>query len=265
MRGAWRHAAADNPDVILFLGDYIYENGPRENLPRRHNKELATDLASYRKRYGLYKADADLQAAHAAAPWMVVWDDHEVVNNYKAERSPGMEDRAAFLKAWFDALPNWALAARQLAAAKGHAHLAILKLGGQTDQGPGKSLTIINRQIDRMTKLVEELLDISRLQAGRLSLELERFNLAELVRETCDRMSVLSQAHPLRVEAPESLEGLWDRGRLDQVLTNYGTVQMTSRDVNTSITTAAGGCVVNHGLMHVLAQGAGGAQRARHR
>jgi PAS domain S-box-containing protein len=107
-----------------------------------------------------------------------------------------------------------------LAAAKGHAHLAMLKLGGQTDQGPGKSLTIINRQIDRMTKLVEELLDISRLQAGRLSLELERFDMSVLVRETCERMSVLSQAHPLRVEAPEHVEGLWDRGRLDQVLTN---------------------------------------------
>lgn len=107
-----------------------------------------------------------------------------------------------------------------LAAAKGHAHLAMLKLGGQVDQGPGKSLKIINRQIDRMTKLVEELLDISRLQAGRLSLELERFDLGQLVRETCDRMSVLSQAHPLQVEVPECLEGLWDRGRLDQVLTN---------------------------------------------
>jgi PAS domain S-box-containing protein len=107
-----------------------------------------------------------------------------------------------------------------LAAAKGHAHLAMLKLGGQVDTGPGKSLTIINRQIDRMTKLVEELLDISRLQAGRLSLELERFDLGGLVRETCDRMAVLSQAHPLRVEAPEHLEGVWDRGRLDQVLTN---------------------------------------------
>ncbi len=83
-----------------------------------------------------------------------------------------------------------------LAAVKGHAHLAMIKLGGPTDQGPGKSLTIINRQIDRMTKLVEELLDISRLQAGRLSLELERFELGGLVRETCDRMSVLSQSHP---------------------------------------------------------------------
>jgi PAS domain S-box-containing protein len=107
-----------------------------------------------------------------------------------------------------------------LAAAKGHAHLAMIKLGNQTETGPGKSLKIINRQIDRMTKLVEELLDISRLQAGRLSLELERFDVGLLLRETCDRMAVLSQAHPLRLEGPEHLEGLWDRGRLDQVVTN---------------------------------------------
>ena len=107
-----------------------------------------------------------------------------------------------------------------LAAAKGHAHLAMIKLGNQTETGPGKSLKIINRQIDRMTKLVEELLDISRLQAGRLSLELERFDLGLLLRETCDRMTVLSQAHPLRLEGPEHFEGLWDRGRLDQVVTN---------------------------------------------
>jgi PAS domain S-box-containing protein len=107
-----------------------------------------------------------------------------------------------------------------LAAAKGHAHLAMLKLGSEAESGPGKSLKIINRQIDRMTKLVEELLDISRLQAGRLSLELERFDLTALVRETCDRMAVLSQAHPLKLEMPERVEGVWDRGRLDQVLTN---------------------------------------------
>ncbi|MBZ4332385.1 PAS domain S-box protein [Corallococcus interemptor] len=107
-----------------------------------------------------------------------------------------------------------------LAAAKGHAHLALLKLGGQTEAGPGKSLQIINRQIDRMAKLVEDLLDISRLQAGRLSLELEPFDLSQLVLETRDRMAVLSQTHELKVEAPEHLEGTWDRGRLDQVLTN---------------------------------------------
>ena len=108
-----------------------------------------------------------------------------------------------------------------LAAAKGHAHLALMKMGEEAEApGPGRSLKIINRQIDRMAKLVEDLLDVSRLQAGRLALEVERFDLPALVRETCDRMGVLSQTHSLHVEAPEHLEGAWDRGRLDQVLTN---------------------------------------------
>ncbi len=107
-----------------------------------------------------------------------------------------------------------------LAAAKGHAHLAMLKLGAENESGTGRSLKIINRQIDRMAKLVEDLLDVSRLQAGRLSLELERFDLSQLVRETCDRMTVLSQQHALKLEVPELLEGVWDRGRLDQVITN---------------------------------------------
>ncbi|MGF7473804.1 alkaline phosphatase D family protein, partial [Salmonella enterica subsp. enterica serovar Minnesota] len=39
-------------------------------------------LADYRIRYGQYKADPDLRAAHAACPWLVTWDDHEVDNNY---------------------------------------------------------------------------------------------------------------------------------------------------------------------------------------
>ena len=110
--GAWRDAATSNPDLVLFLGDYIYENGRRPDLPRQHQDEMAVDLGSYRRRYGLYKADPDLQAAHAAAPWMAVWDDHEVVNNYKAERAPSMADREAFLrrraagyKAWYEHMP----------------------------------------------------------------------------------------------------------------------------------------------------------------
>lgn len=105
--GAWRHCAADNPDVVLFLGDYIYEAAPREGQTRRHNDGAATDLASYRKRYGLYRSDTDLQAAHAAAPWVVIWDDHEVVNNYKAERSPSMEDPKAFAKRRYEAYKVW--------------------------------------------------------------------------------------------------------------------------------------------------------------
>ena len=51
-------------------------------------------LADYRRRYAQYKSDPDLQAAHAAAPWIVVPDDHEVENNYannvRADNSPAL-------------------------------------------------------------------------------------------------------------------------------------------------------------------------------
>jgi len=81
--------AADRPDLVVHVGDYIYEYDPDSRFPdRRHTTpqtpgldQLQT-LADYRDRYGQYKADPALQAAHRAAPWVVTWDDHEVENNY---------------------------------------------------------------------------------------------------------------------------------------------------------------------------------------
>lgn len=83
------------PDVVLHLGDYIYEYGDGEYgtemsaqigraLPADNNGEILS-LADYRKRYALYRSDEDLQALHAAAPMIAVWDDHEVTNDTWAE------------------------------------------------------------------------------------------------------------------------------------------------------------------------------------
>lgn len=89
--------AADAPDLVLFLGDYIYE-GARSLGIRHHPREQARDLASYRRRYGLYKSDPDLMAAHAAAPWMTIWDDHEVSNDYGDDQDRTNPDPADFLR-----------------------------------------------------------------------------------------------------------------------------------------------------------------------
>ncbi len=108
-----------------------------------------------------------------------------------------------------------------LQAAKGHAHLALMRLGEQTDQpGPGKALRIIMKQIDRMAKLVEDLLDVSRLQAGRLALELEQFDLGQLLHEVAERTQPLSQNHPIQVKVPDSLAVEGDRSRIEQVVVN---------------------------------------------
>ena len=81
---AWRHAANASPDLIVHLGDYIYEGQLRSgaNYIRTHDAGEAVTLADYRNRYALYKLEPELQAAHAACPWIVTWDDHEVVNDY---------------------------------------------------------------------------------------------------------------------------------------------------------------------------------------
>ncbi|TCO44959.1 alkaline phosphatase D [Kribbella antiqua] len=78
----YRRMAEDNPGLILHLGDYIYEYGTVAGRTRAHVGAEIVSLADYRRRYAQYKSDPDLQAAHQAAPWIVVPDDHEVENNY---------------------------------------------------------------------------------------------------------------------------------------------------------------------------------------
>ncbi len=79
---AYRHLADEDLDLVVHLGDYIYEDGPQAGRPRQHNSPEILSLADYRNRYALYKGDQNLQAAHANFPWIVTWDDHEVDNNY---------------------------------------------------------------------------------------------------------------------------------------------------------------------------------------
>ncbi|MEC4813205.1 MAG: alkaline phosphatase [Scytonema sp. PMC 1069.18] len=79
---AYHHLAQEDLDLVVHLGDYIYEYGPQPGGPRQHNSPEIVTLEDYRNRHALYKTDPNLQAAHAAFPWIVTWDDHEVENNY---------------------------------------------------------------------------------------------------------------------------------------------------------------------------------------
>jgi len=94
---AMRHMAAEELNAVLFVGDYIYEESWGRDLVRHHGSGRTLTLDDYRNRYALYKSDRDLQAAHAAHPWIVTWDDHEVVNDYANDISPTDFDREKFL------------------------------------------------------------------------------------------------------------------------------------------------------------------------
>lgn len=97
---AYRHLAKEVPDLVLFLGDYIYEyvsNSPQK--VRAHSDGVdATDLRTYRNRYAQYRTDPDLQALHAAVPCLATWDDHEVQNDYADRWSQNFDDPQVFLQ-----------------------------------------------------------------------------------------------------------------------------------------------------------------------
>ena len=94
---AYKHMAEEDLDLVVHLGDYIYEYGPETGGPRQHNSPEIISLADYRNRYALYRTDANLQAVHAAFPWIVTWDDHEVDNNYANDISENNDPVAEFL------------------------------------------------------------------------------------------------------------------------------------------------------------------------
>ncbi|CAL9349204.1 Phospholipase D [Streptomyces sp. enrichment culture] len=118
---AYRHLAARSDlDAVLHLGDYLYEYadgeyGPGSEIGRAHDpdKEMVT-LSDYRRRHAQYKADPDLRALHAAAPFVVTWDDHESANDAWSggaeNHTPGTEGdwqarRAAARRAWGEWMP----------------------------------------------------------------------------------------------------------------------------------------------------------------
>ena len=116
-------AELERVDVVIHLGDYIYEYGGPGTYgmtsavaaERPHDPPHdIVSLADYRRRHAQYKADPQLQAAHARAPWIVVWDDHETANdsytdgaqNHRASTQGDWNVRkAAALKAYFEWQP----------------------------------------------------------------------------------------------------------------------------------------------------------------
>ena len=106
--GAHAHAAAEDLDAYLFLGDYIYERG-RQPVPGDPRVDTidADDLGSYRRKYGLYRADPGLRELHRLHAALHVWDDHEVENNYSDNAPPPSPlQRSAAYRVAFEWLPR---------------------------------------------------------------------------------------------------------------------------------------------------------------
>ncbi|MPZ54935.1 MAG: alkaline phosphatase [Rhizobiales bacterium] len=117
---AYRHLAQERFDFVFHYGDYIYEH--RILRPGDRNLRVARvmpgepdeihTLDDYRHRYAVYKSDVDLQLAHASAPFLMSYDDHEVDNNWASDiseenvpRELFLLRRAAAFQAWYEHMP----------------------------------------------------------------------------------------------------------------------------------------------------------------
>jgi signal transduction histidine kinase len=108
-----------------------------------------------------------------------------------------------------------------LAAAKAQAQLALHQLGEKrTDAGTARALRLISQQIDRLNRLVGDLLEASRLESGKLELQPVEFDLTALLEEMRHRMQPLGDRHPIQIQAPDTLPLVADRDRIEQVLAN---------------------------------------------
>ncbi len=110
---AYEHMVREELDLVLHLGDYIYEGAGREKQVRQHHGKEIFTLEDYRHRHAQYKTDPALQAMHAAVPWIVTWDDHELANNCagdipdnpKETRESFLLRRAAAYQAYYEHMP----------------------------------------------------------------------------------------------------------------------------------------------------------------
>ncbi|KFC69038.1 Twin-arginine translocation pathway signal precursor [Bosea sp. LC85] len=106
MYGNWAayHRMADEDlDFVLHLGDYIYEApSSSQAAVRQKVRDVPIDvpktLADYRRMHSWYKTDPAIQSAHSAFPWIAIWDDHDVENDYAGNQAPGRPPAAAFLR-----------------------------------------------------------------------------------------------------------------------------------------------------------------------
>ena len=179
----YKEIAKQDVDVVIHLGDYIYEYGMGgyateeavamgRTLADDNNAEIIR-LDDYRKRYALYRLDADLQAAHQRHPFIVIWDDHELANdtwekgaeNHQSDTEGDfLERKLAALAAYFEWMPIRPIDDQHI------------KIYRQFDFGTLVQLTMLdtriiarNVQLDYANYMTATGLDIAKFQADLIN------------------------------------------------------------------------------------------------
>ncbi|MEG2498417.1 alkaline phosphatase D family protein [Brevundimonas sp.] len=179
-------AALPELDAVVHLGDYIYEygasasdygmaTGPMLNRIHEPAHEIIS-LSDYRIRHAQYKTDADLQSAHARAPFICVWDDHETANdawmhgaeNHQPETEGDFATRkATALQAYYEWMPIREAAAGQMREA----------INRSFHFGDLASLMMVETRLTGRTKALEYTSDLTAKEGpdGEPVLDIEAF------------------------------------------------------------------------------------------
>jgi signal transduction histidine kinase len=212
--------------------DQVYRSG-QAVIARERRFSLVGDDGARVTRYVTYSIQPFRMHDGTIGGLIVCGDDvtaevlaRENERRAQAERERLLEELRAALHARDDFLM---VASHELRTPLTSLQLTASGLLRQIDRGAelpaallDERLRTFKRQLDRLEQLINALLDVSRIGAGRLALQLERLDLVEVAEEVVARLGdeARRQGVALTLEAPRAVVGIWDRSRLDQILTN---------------------------------------------
>ncbi len=222
-----------NNDALVSYHEYLTEEGepfPYDQLPSRRAfaGELAPPATNIRFRNKITGEDKTSNVIARpilnaeGKPYLVVTVFRDITEQRRREKNQlqtlNEQDRALAVKDLF-----FSVASHELRTPITSLKLQLQILDVQYPSSGGKEiLTKVNRQIDKLAKLVEDMLDISRISLGKLELRLTPTNLGNLVQEIFDRLKLhLELAEiPYHLSLATDVNGSWDPDRLEQVIEN---------------------------------------------
>lgn len=104
---------------------------------------------------------------------------------------------------------------------KGYTQVLLNRFRRAGDEQSASYLARMDRQLNRLNGLISDLLDVTKLESGKLALRREVFNLNELVMETTELLQLTTEQHRIEVTGSITRQVQGDKDRLGQVLTNY--------------------------------------------
>jgi two-component system phosphate regulon sensor histidine kinase PhoR len=140
-----------------------------------------------------------------------------------------------------------------LAAVKGYTDLLLQREASRPEAAPSdrRGIMLLSRQIEHLVQLVDNLLNVSRLDAGQLELYLQPVDLISLIEACIDRISIGDNNHQFVFDGPPSLQVICDQLRIQQVFTNLlsNSARYSAAGTQISVEVWTEACTIENGVI----------------